>query len=112
MSDAKEARSVMNEIVESVEKEKQTREEIERDQKERAAIKAQVTEELLGDKVSKAELAVVIKELRKENADLRTMVLKAKAQGKAHFESEEQSDLGELEKIYGKDSRIIQTLRH
>jgi hypothetical protein len=81
--------------------------EIKADEEATKKIRQEAAEEILADKVSRSELAAIVKELRQENKDLKTVVLKAKAQGKAHIAEEKEHNSNEnLKKIYGETLKL------
>jgi hypothetical protein len=66
---------------------------------------------LVDNKVSKEDLALIIKEQNKKMDDLKTVLLRAKAQGKGHIIDQEEEKTDELAKIYGQDSMVARIFR-
>ena len=60
--------------------------------------------------VSKADMAKALDEIRTENEKLRNVVLKAKAQGKAHISEPDSDPDAEIRKIYGNNTMINRIL--
>ena len=54
--------------------------------------------------ITRDDMAKEIGALRREFGDLKTLLLKAKAQGKANIVKEEEDKMAELKKIYGEDN--------
>lgn len=67
--------------------------------------------EMMDGYVSRDEIKAMMKERDEEYAKMRTALLKAKNQGKAHIMEENTDPNAEIESIYGKNSFITKALK-
>jgi hypothetical protein len=114
MSDIQDSHEQMAKLEKEVAAKNAAQAQIEAIEAEKAELRREAERAVLENKLSKDEFVAAMKEERDKNAkemgDMRNLLFKLKAQGKAHIEEKEENPDSNLVNLYGKNSKIGQAL--
>jgi len=110
-SDGQLLQDATNKFLNDVETDKKMREEQQRLEEDLKAVNFGELRQMTSDKITKAELAEIVKAQNKKIDDVKKYLLTAKYQGRAHISEENADPNEEIAKIYGQDSMVARIFR-